>query len=81
MKNSEQTFHTYESNRIELHDTKEQGNVTRTIKNIESVATVEREIFELLREYKGEAATFYYWFAGHRYVANYTKTELSTIFN
>jgi len=72
--------HVYGSNRIELHETKEQGNVSTSIKNIESVASVEREIFELLRNYKGETATFYYWFNGQCYIANYTLKGLSNIF-
>lgn len=73
--------HTYKSNRLELPNTKDRGTIITSVKNTNTVADIEKEIFEKLKDNNGENAVFIYWHEGKSYLANYTLTGLKQYFN
>lgn len=69
-------LHNYKSNRLELLNTKDRGTIITSVKNIDTVADIEKEIFEKLKDNNGENAVFIYWHEGKSYLSNYTLTGL-----
>lgn len=67
---------TYFGNRLEMLNTKHQGNVITAVKDAHTAERVEREIMQRLQDYGGENADFFYWWKGEAYIANFTLTSL-----
>jgi len=69
-------FHTYKTNRLELPNTKQNGNITTSVKNTECTADIEKEIHSKLMESGGEIAIFTYWYDGSRIKSIYKLSEM-----